>query len=164
MEYVSAIQLISLFPVPMSGAGTSTPGPFLGKLDCKATGNLLQLIHLATNMKGMGGLYCLCMCVCSIGPVDSHMLYAIRIHVRLHHSNSIITYIHSTNPNDSTHLYVYKTLWKPCNTYVRTCSRKDQTLFLTHSQLKTTQEMLLRVAAHWQQCFLKHKVLRRSPQ
>ena len=44
------------------------------------------------------------MYVCSIGPVDSHMLYAIRIHVRLHRSNSIITYINSTNPNDSTHL------------------------------------------------------------
>ena len=26
-EYVSAIQLISLGPVPMSGAGTSIPGP-----------------------------------------------------------------------------------------------------------------------------------------
>lgn len=26
-EYVSAIQLISLSPVPMSGAGTSMPGP-----------------------------------------------------------------------------------------------------------------------------------------
>ena len=31
--------------------------PFLGKLDCKATGNLLQLIHLAPNKKGMGTLH-----------------------------------------------------------------------------------------------------------
>ena len=62
------------------------------------------------------------MYVCSIGTVDSHMPYAIRIHTRLHRSNSIIMYIHSTNPNDSTHLYLYKTLWKPCNTYVCTCS------------------------------------------
>jgi len=37
-EYVSAIQLISLSPVPMSGAGTSMPGPRIGKQHLISTG------------------------------------------------------------------------------------------------------------------------------
>ena len=148
MEYVSTIQLISLSPVDMSGAGMSTPGPmnpFLASSTVKRRVIFSNSFTYQRTRKGWVVCTVYVLYVCSIGPVDSHMLYVIRIHMRLHHSNSIITYIHSTNPDDSTHLYVYKTLWKPCNTYVcthiRACSNWIEKTRHCFSQL--TQDLKL---------------------